>query len=410
MLFSKESGDQYFERYNRTGSFLEMKLSDCSFVDLNSVLNRDYGGAICFKGKDSHLFIEKSIFYNCTSIKGGAIYFECKNTGYMLLEKSCSESCYVINGDGQFIYSYGECRCLQSGIQKSASYHYHSCKDNIHIHEENFQMKNINFSRNAMFADSCLTGYSKALSEVDSEISYCRFYKNRGVKLIVIWQQDALVIKNCMFALNTIVEYGLITNDFSVINVENSVFTGNTLENATLFYNNAVDCQTKVQNCYISDQNKITNSVGNHEHVGSLSSISLSDVTITITCPDISPNSRNGTKPIVYILAGLSVTASIIAGLYIFYFKRSKTNTEYISMKKDGSMDDFKEIQPLDDKKEEQINDAGLKQQLLDNQDGGAQLVNPFKNDEAQDQNRGNNEEQIIQNHDIPNKGEENDR
>jgi len=324
---SIEAGDQYFERFSEKDSFDKFNLYMCSFIDLNAELLNENGGAVYLQGKETSIFVNYSCFYNCTSCKGGGIYFECMTKGELKLEKSCAESCYVINGVGQFIYSFGICKCFMTSVQKSASDYYNFCTSNIYIQEKNMMMIQMNFSANKMFANSGIYSYSHSISPVDSELSQCIFINNRGVKLISIWQQENIIIRSCFFVSNTIVQYGLVTNDFSSILLEKCIFLSNILMNSTLVFQNDVSCQTTLKDCNISDEVNLTNNIGIITFSNVDTSLIMDIFSITNECPIIIKEKNY----ILYYIGGAIVFIVFIGAMVKFlntYLNRKCSNNQ----------------------------------------------------------------------------------
>jgi len=341
LILFGDLGEQFFTRFSKTESFLTCNLHSCLFQDLNSQIVNESGGAICFIGPQSTIFVNCSLFYNCTSCKGGAIYFESKIGGSVNIDSSCSADCYVANGEGQFIYAYGDCICSLFSVQKSGSSLFSLCKDTFHIHEDDIKLRYGNFSRNSLFANSAIYGYSRAVSSVDSEISFCRFVENRGIKLISIWQQENFLIKNSLFAANFNDRYGLITNDFAIILIEYSSFIDNHINFSVLFYNNADNCLTKLQHCYLSSFDGATNPIGSHMHNNMVNTSLFSNTIIIHSCPFITKRVNHW-----YIIIGSVVTLVIVISIGIYCYRIFSKKFAYDIQVDDPSQNHVNQIPP----------------------------------------------------------------
>ena len=97
-----------YQNYSRQINFLTNSyITNCFFYSLNFLSGS--GGAIFYKNILINLLIDNSHFENCSANNfGGAISFQCSTGGNLILDKVCSNSCYLQEtywtDGGQFLY------------------------------------------------------------------------------------------------------------------------------------------------------------------------------------------------------------------------------------------------------------------------------------------------------------------
>jgi len=298
-------------RIDNTFSFSDYSLREIMFMDLDYGKKKSNGGAIYFKTSNCILEISLSWFMNCSSCKGGGVFFFANGKGKLLINTCCSSNCKVVNGIGQFIYSYGECQISKTCIKESGIGLFPMCQGCIVVEEYNSYFNDINISSNSMFANSALSISSYFSADSLSNIHFCQFSKNLGIKILSFWFISNVTIDDCVFSNNTNLHYGMITNDFSSIHISRSIFINNELGYSYLLYNNYPSCTITVEFSWFSDLFNLINPTGMFKNHSFFHLKHIQNISPVYTCPLIE-KIANPTSPIAMIL--ILIVVNLILG------------------------------------------------------------------------------------------------